>query len=101
MEYFWDILRPINEAAISFGIYLKPVLLIVSLALLVIAIMAYNKNKSKRFLLISTAFFFFAAKWLLKTIDIFVSPGIFFSSAAQDVFELIILGSLFGALLWK
>jgi len=101
LGYFWDALRPFDQLAISFSTYIKPIVLIISITLFVIAVLAYNKNKSRRFLLIAVAFFFFSAEWLLKTLDIFVSPGSFFSIAAQDVFELVILGALFVALFWK
>lgn len=101
MEHIWDILRPLDKLAVTFDIYLTPVILVVSLALFVIAASAYRKNPSRRFLLIATAFLFFAAQWVLRTIDLFVSPGIFFSIAAQDMFELIVLASLFLALFTK
>ncbi len=97
----WDPLRNLDFLAVYFDNYLKPIVLIISIILFVISVLAYNKNKSKRFLFVSIAFLFFAAKWLLKTLDVFVSPGTFFSFAAQDIFELVILFSLFIALFWK
>lgn len=97
----WDPLRILDQYAVGFDTYITPLVLIVSLVLLAVSISAYKKNSTKRFLLISTAFLFFSAKWLLRLLDFFVSPGNFFSIAAQDVFELVILFALFFALFQK
>ncbi len=97
----WDPLRIFDQYAVSFDTYITPLVLVVSLILLAVSIRAYQKNSTKRFLLITIAFAFFAAKWLLRLLDLFISPGNFFSIAAQDVFELMILFALFFALFQK
>jgi hypothetical protein len=101
MGYIWDLLRPLDQMAVSFDAYITPVVLVVSLILLAVAIRAYQKKPSRRFMLLVIAFGFFAAKSVLMLLDIFFSPGRFFSMAAQDFFELIILFSLFLALFQK
>jgi hypothetical protein len=101
MGYVWDLLRPVDKVAVNFDLYITGIVLIVSLVLFAIAIMAYKKNQTKRFLLIAGAFFLFFLKWLLKATDIFFSPGLFFSLAAQDTVELITMILLFFALFWK
>jgi hypothetical protein len=98
---FWDPLRVLDSFAVAFDLYITPVVFVISLILLAISIRAYQKKPSRRFLLLCVAFGFFAIEWAFKLLDIFFSPGLFFSLAAQDVFELIILFSLFFALFQK
>jgi hypothetical protein len=74
---------------------------VLSLALLALAMLAYKRSKSGKFLFVSLAFFFFALNWALKVIDLFVSPGEFFNRAAENVFNLIILVCLFIAIFKK
>lgn len=98
---FWDFLRPITQQAISFDFVTSMIVFVLSIALFAISFLAFRRTKSNRFLFVTIAFFFFAAKWALKVIDLFFSPGIFFHRAAENVFELIILASLFMAIFKK
>ena len=97
----WDFLRPITQMAIEVDVPIRVIVLFLAAALFVISALAYRKTKSARFLFVSVAFFFFAAKWAIKVMDIFYSPGEFFNRAAEDIFELIILASLFVAIFRK
>ncbi|MBN1941634.1 MAG: hypothetical protein JW772_05665 [Candidatus Diapherotrites archaeon] len=101
MANFWDFLRPLDQIAVSMAMPVSVIVLIISIAIFAVSIMAYLKVKSRRMLFVSAAFFFFMLNWLLKTIDQFISPGMFFSVAAQGIVELIILGLLFLAILKK
>jgi len=95
-------LRTATNIAQQFDFYTKFVVLFIAIILSIIAFLAWRKKKeSKRFLLLAIAFGLFAGKWLLKVLDLFFSPGQFFADAASNVFELLILGSLFGALFFK
>ena len=98
MEYFWDFLRPLTITAAQLDPYVKILVFLLALGLFIIAYLAYAKNKSKRLLFVSVAFAFFAIKWLIKLVDIFVSPGLFLADSSENVFELLILASLFIAL---
>ena len=68
------------------------------MGLFAISYLAYRKNKSKRLLFVSIAFALFAVKWFIKLVDIFISPGSFLADSSENVFELLILASLFIAL---
>lgn len=97
----WDFLRPLTDVAYSFDSITKFLVFIFSLVLFFIAVKAYFKTKSRRFLLIGGAFSLFALKWLLKMLDLFLSPGTFLPDASENVFELFILVLLFVALFFK
>ena len=101
VSYFWDFLRPFTEMAHQFDMPLTWLVFLFSIALLGIAILAYRKNKSRKLLFVFFAFFFFAAKWLLKVFDLYLSPGNFLSDPSENVFELLIFVSLFLALFKK
>ena len=98
MAYFWDFLRPLTEAASQFDPYIKILVFLLALGLFTISYLAYGKNKSKRLLFVSIAFALFAIKWFIKLVDIFISPGSFLADSSENVFELLILASLFIAL---
>jgi len=97
----WDILRPVSSMAYSFDSLTKLLVFAVSLVLCFIAVKAYFKTKSRKFMLIGGAFFLFAVKWFLKMMDLFLSPGTFLPDASENVFELFILLFLFIALFFK
>ncbi|MFH1664224.1 MAG: hypothetical protein ABH986_05480 [archaeon] len=97
----WDFLRSISSMAYSFDSATRVLVFVFALALCFIALKAYLKNKSRRLLLISGAFFLFAVKWFLKILDLFLSPGSFLPDASENVFELFILLFLFIALFFK
>ncbi|MCD6247449.1 MAG: hypothetical protein J7J87_03410 [Candidatus Diapherotrites archaeon] len=97
-QYPWDYLRPLAELASRYDFILRPIVLFFSLSMLLLSLLAYRKKKTKRFALIALAFFFFSVKWALKVLDLFVSPGYFFSDASENVFELIIFVCLLLAL---
>lgn len=100
-DYFWDFLRPLTDFAGVFDPYIKIIVLLFAFAIFVVSLFAYRKSKSKKLLLVTIAFFLFALKWLTKVFDIFVSPGNFLSDASENVFEFLILLSLFSALFRK
>lgn len=100
-QHPWDFLRPLTVFAESLDNITRVIVFILTLALLVISFLAYNRMKTKRLLIVFLAFLFFAVKWALKVIDLFFSPGYFLSDASENVFELIILVLLFGALFYK
>ena len=97
----WDPLRQISDTAAHNDFITRFLVLILSLAILFIAFKAYQKNKTERLKYVLIAFALFAVKWALKVLDIFVSPGNFFGDASENVFELLLLGSLFLALFRK
>lgn len=97
-QYPWDYLRPLAELASRYDFVLRPIVLLFSLSMLTLSLLAYRKKKTKRFAFIALAFLFFSIKWVLKVLDLFVSPGYFFSDASENVFELIIFVCLLLAL---
>ena len=97
-EHPWDYLRPLAEFAARNDVFLRPVVLLFSLFIFALAILAYRKKKTKRFAFVALAFLFFSIKWTLKVLDLFVSPGYFFSDASENVFELVIFAFLLMAL---
>lgn len=98
---FWDFLRPITEQAIAIDFATRIIVFVLSMAILAVALLAYRRSKSRRLAFVTIAFLLFAAKWALKVADMFISPGEFFNRAAENVFELAILASLFMALFRK
>jgi hypothetical protein len=100
-NYPWDYLRHLSTMAVSYDLYTRLIVLILTLVLTAISTMAYLKAKSQRLMFVSIAFGLFTIKWLLKVLDLFISPGNFFNDASQNVFELFILASLFYALFMK
>lgn len=100
-ENAWDALRPIARFAFEFDFPIKLLVLLLATAIFIISLLAYSKSKSKRILLVTIAFFFFALKWLVKIMDIYISPGEFLSDSSENIFELIILVSLLVALFYK
>ncbi|MDP2974008.1 MAG: hypothetical protein Q8N60_03070, partial [Candidatus Diapherotrites archaeon] len=65
------------------------------------ALLAFKRSKSRKLLFVSIAFTLFTVKWALKVVDLFFSPGEFFNRAAENIFELLILASLFIAIFRK
>tara|TARA_Y100000310_G_scaffold242925_1_gene247189 strand:- start:456 stop:851 length:396 start_codon:yes stop_codon:yes gene_type:complete len=100
-DYLWDSLRPVSQFAVDIDVPIKMIVFLLSLAIFFISALAYKKSQSKRILLVTIAFLFFALKWLVKLLDIFYSPGEFLSDSSENVFELIILVSLLIALFYK
>ncbi len=100
-EYAWDELRPLTEFAKSIDLPIKIIVFLLAAAIFLIALLSYQKSKSKRILLVSIAFFFFALKWLVKILDLVYSPGSFLGDSSENIFELIILVSLLIALFYK
>ena len=94
-------LRVVSELAANMDIITRFIVLVFSLAILVIAGLAYKKTESRRLLFVAVAFLLFAVKWLLKVVDLYLSPGTFFPDTSENVFELFILLSLFLALFRK
>ncbi len=100
-SHVWDALRPISDFALQFDAPVKWVVMLISVAIFAISLLAYSKSKSKRIMLISFAFFLFALKATLKVIDIYYSPGNFFSDAAGDTADFLIMLSMFTAIFYK
>ena len=98
---FWDILRPVTGQAIAFDFFTSIIIFVLTLVLFAISVLAYRRTRSRRFLFVTIAFFLFAAKWTLNVVDLFISPGYFFHRAANNIFELGILVSLFLAIFKK
>lgn len=101
MSNMWDFLRPLDQAAVSMSGPIEIIVLIISAFIFAISLMAYLKARSRRLLFVSAAFFLFMFKWLLQTIDLFVSPGLFFSVPSQGIVELAIMILLLVAFLKK
>jgi len=99
-SYMWDVLRPATDFASEIDVPVKVVVFLLSAGIFAISFLAYNKSESKRLLLVSVAFFLFSMKWLVKLIDIFVSPGYFLADSSENLFELGILLSLLVALFY-
>ena len=100
-EYAWDVLRPLSDVAISIDFLTRLIVLALSLAIFLVSYKAYKRVQDRKFLFITIAFGLFTLKWLLKALDLFISPGIFFNDSSENVFELLILASLFYALFKK
>jgi len=98
---FWDFLRPLTDQAISLDMATRLIVFALSLALFAVAILAFRRSRSNKLMFVSVAFLLFAVKWALKVVDLFISPGEFFHRAAENVFELAILASLFMAIFKK
>jgi hypothetical protein len=94
-------LRVISALAANLDFITRFIVLIIALALMGIAFLAYRKKKSQRLLFVALAFLLFAVKWVLKVLDLYLSPGTFFTDPSENVFELLILASLFAALFKK
>jgi hypothetical protein len=97
----WDVLRPGIELATLFNPLILFVSLIISLVLVIISFLAWNKSKSKRLLIVFGAFSLFFIKSILMVLDFYFSPGIFMNFAVQGFFDLLIIGILFIALFKK
>jgi magnesium-transporting ATPase (P-type) len=97
--YIWDSLRPFEDASASLNTVTTVVVLLLSLGLCFISFRAYEKKPTSQFLLLSAAFGIFFLKFLIQTIDIFYSPGNFFSPAAKNVFDFFVMAALFASLL--
>ena len=97
----WDPLRVLIKFSENIDIITRMIVFALTIAILVISFLAYQKNKSQRLFFVTLAFAFFAIKWALKVIDLFVSPGNFFSDPAENVAELFILAALFLAIFKK
>lgn len=99
--YVWDSLRPFENISESLNTITTIVLLMLSLALFYISLRAFDKKTSPQFLLLTVAFGLFALKFLVQAIDIFYSPGNFFSPAAKNIFDFLVLAALFASLIKK
>ncbi len=97
----WEILRPVTNIAVEFNFAAESLAMILSIAILAISLLAYRKAKTRRLLLVTAAFFFFALKWVLRIADQFISPGFFFSRASDAIADLLILAILFYAIFKK
>jgi hypothetical protein len=96
-----DPLRDLTATATSFDSITTHIVLIATAIVTLISFLGYRKVHSKRLLLISFAFLLFTTKSFLKVLDIYVSPGLFFADAAQNVFDLLFLAALFVGLFYR
>lgn len=101
MGNFWDFLRPLDQLAVSLAGPIEIIVFVVSVVIFGIALLAYFRTKSRKLLFVTVAFFIFMVKWLLQVIDLFVSPGFFFSVPSQGIVELAIMLLLLIALFRK
>jgi len=97
----WDPLKDIAGMATALQALTKYIVFLLSAAMFVIAFKAYTKTKTNKMLFVALAFLFFALKWLLKVVDLYLSPGNFLSDPSENVMELIILAMLFLAIFRK
>ncbi len=101
MSYAWDALRPVSDFALQLDAPIKWFVFLLALGILGISLLGHFKSKSKRVLIISFAFFLFALKAFFKVVDIYFSPGHFFSAAATDAADFLIMLSIFVAIFYK
>ncbi|MEM0360326.1 MAG: hypothetical protein QXK06_03255 [Candidatus Diapherotrites archaeon] len=94
----WDFLRPLNSLAESLNFFTTWIVFVLATILMFLSVMAWTRKKEKRFFFVALAFVFFFLKWLLAVIDLYFSPGRFFSWAGGTVVELLIFVCLFLAL---
>ena len=88
MGSFWDFLRPLDQLAVSLSAPIQVIVLIVSIVIFGIALLAYLRKRSQKLLFVTAAFFLFMVKWIVQVIDLFISPGLFFSVPSQGIVEL-------------
>jgi hypothetical protein len=100
-SFIWNALRPLAEMAVTYDPAIKGIVFLLALGMLALSVLAYKKTHARNFMFISLAFLFFAVKWGLKVIDVFFSPGTFFTDSSENVFELLIFASLFLAVFRK
>lgn len=81
-------LKDLSNWAAQFDFYTKYLVFFFALGIFAIAIMAYLRAKSRKMLLVAGAFFLFTAKWGLKVMDMYFSPGTFLPDSSENVFEL-------------
>jgi len=98
LQHPWDLLRPVADFAVAIDKFLRPIVFILSVFLFVLSFFAYHRKKTRRMAFVSLAFLLFSIKWAIKVLDLFLSPGYFFSDASENVFELLIFSSLIIAL---
>ena len=87
-----DPLRTLTNDVAQFDFITRLVVLLVSLALAFVAVRAWKRGSNETLQWIALAFLLFSLKYLLKMLDLFVSPGYFFTDAAENVIELLALG---------
>lgn len=94
-------LRFLSTVAASTDMSTRFIVFLLSLAIFIIALLAYRKTRTRRMAFVALAFLLFAGKWGLKVLDLFLSPGNFFPDTSENVVELLILASLFIAIFRK
>jgi len=97
----WNSLRPLESVAESLKWVTTGVVFLLAAGMLFVSAKAFEKNRSNRFLFLTLAFGIIFAKFGIKLVDAVYSPGDFFSSAAQNVFDLFVLIALFLAIMRK
>ncbi|MFH1545185.1 MAG: hypothetical protein ABIE23_03815 [archaeon] len=97
--YFFEMDKSPDIMNINF--FTRIVDFVLALALVVIAFLAYRRMQTKRMLLVFTAFAFFALKWYVKLLDVFLAKKSFFTDTIGNAFEFVILLLLFAALFLK
>ncbi|MCX6802285.1 MAG: hypothetical protein NT067_04200 [Candidatus Diapherotrites archaeon] len=94
----WDALRPLDSFAQAINPLTTWIVFLLAAVLMFLSVTAWLRKKEKRFLFVALAFVFFFLKWLLALLDIYLSPGRFFSWAGGTIVELLIFLCLFLAL---
>lgn len=91
-------LKIVGTGLSGFDLLLRFIVGSLALGFFAVALIAYAKTKKKFLALLSVAFFLYALKTLLRIIDLFFSPGAFFSTIAEEFFDLLILLSFMGSI---
>ena len=86
-----DPLRILANEAAQVDFVIRIAVFIFSVAVAIIAGVAWTRTQNKKVGLIAWAFGLLAFKWFLKVMDLFVSTGQFFPDHAENVIELVSL----------
>ena len=97
----WDFLNPISDAAAGMDSITKYIVFLLAAAFCLVAFLGWHRTRTQRLLFVWIAFALFAAEWALKILDMHVSQGVFLPDSSENVFELLILASLFLAIFKK
>ena len=98
---FLDNTRALYQTLESFDFMTKFIVFIFSAAIFLVSYLAFMRTESNKFLLVTIAFFIFALKLAIQLVDVFYSPGQFFTAPMENIFDLLMLVFLFFAIFKK
>jgi hypothetical protein len=98
---FWEPLRAIPEIAVVINPIIIWLLFLVSLSILIISALAFNKKRSQQLFFVTIAFIFLFLKSSLNLVDFYFSPGYFMNFAVQGIFDFVVMLSLLLAIFRK